>query len=196
MRIDTTRGVSLYLSDTGPLGCPLVLEPRVAGPTIPGSVYVHSISNEFRHLDSGGVERLNWNSLNGLSTASQASVSTAATTANVAGTVVVQSTTYTFVSGARYWIEMGVELGRFTGSTRNVQISATVGGVALAFSGFIVELFETGGATQLERSFRRRIMFTAGASGVLAVVLQTSVSGGAGNYNWGASGINIEGHYD
>lgn len=196
MSITTTRGVALRLTDTGPLGVPLIVTPRGAGPTEAGSIYIDNTTKNLRHIDSSLVERNNWNSVTGVSAASQVSAFTLAISANNAGTVVVQSVNYPFVAGQRYWVEMACEVGRFTGSTRNLQVSAQINGSALSFSGFTVELFQAGGATQLERYFRRRILYTAVATGTFTCLIQFSVSGGAGAWNYGSASIGIEGHYD
>lgn len=192
--IYTTRGLALRLTDTGPLGCPLVLTPRSSGPTIAGSVYVNAATAALHHIDGAAVERRNWNSKGGVQVLSQVSSVTDAAVL-FSTTTAVQSVNYAFVTGQRYWLEVIADIGRGTGSNRTgATITVIVGGTTIlttsqAYTGNLSD-------TIPEKLFHRRFMYTAVSTATLAVSLNVLPVGVSGNLMAIARTVNIEGHYD
>lgn len=192
-----TPAAAIVTIDAPGTSVPLVLIPTTtgfAGGDVKGSIKLdNSAESNIIYKDNNNVTRTVW------ATQTGPSVNSAYTLANVnnfgVGTV-AQSFNYTFVAGQRYLIKMGCRVGRFTGSTRDALFTCTVGGVALAFSGQTLLLWQGGGATELEQRFEDEVVFTAGGSGSLAVQLLVTPVNGAGNLNMAARSCRVLGHFD
>jgi hypothetical protein len=195
--MQTDRTATLTLNATGTGGVPLVLVPRpigFTGGTVVGAIQINDdAASNLEYKDNNGNKRTTWATKGGgLSLDSSYS----ATAVNNFAVAQNYSFNYAFVSGQRYRVRMGVRVGRAAGSTRDAQISCTVGGVSLVYSGQTVFLFQAGGATQLEALFAEEAVFVAGVTGTLAVQLTVSPVNGAGNLNLNYRGLLVEGHYD
>lgn len=191
--MQSQRGVCLTLDAQGPLATTLRMIPRAVAAAATGATWIDSTSGWVEFYDQTTTRKRVWSSSAGITMSP--STYTAAT-ATFAGTQVVQSLNFTFVSGQRYRITMCCRLGRAAGSTRDAQISAQVGGVGLNYSGQQVLLFQAGAAGQLETSWIGDDVFTAGVSGTLAVTLSVTPINGAGSVNAAQRSIVIVGAYD
>jgi hypothetical protein len=194
--METNRTATLTLNASGVGGTPLVLVPRnngFGGGAALGSMLIgNDAASNLEFKDNNAVTRVAWATKTGQSLASSYS----ATAVNNFAGATAYSLNYTFVSGQRYLIRMRARVGRHTGSTRDANFLATVGGVSLAFTNNTVSLFQAGAAGQIEATWSDEAVFTAGVSGTLAVQFTVSPVNGAGNLNMNWRGIVVLGHFD
>lgn len=190
--MSSQRGVVLEIDAIGPLATPLIIHPTGAPAAGAGKIWIDSTDDTINFYDDTTTRKRVWATQHGMARGS----AYIASTMTIAATTVIASFNMAIVAGCTYKVMAAAAFGRPAGSTRDVQISCTIGGTPTPFSGEVVQLFESGAAGQLEQKWVSFGYFTAASSGTIACVLQVTPINGSGNIHAGQRTLVVEGAYD